>query len=154
MAQLTNYVARPSEYILREGSHLNDQELHAFNGCSLWYVHMYYSSMPIYRYRKFEVPISLNGLIYCMISESRYWLIQTIFQYMTTDLPTSENKLILTISEIILNYRYRYSVYKSHWPIRHYWWVCKMCDDLFKIIRHIIWSSEKLFVNIETHDVW
>ena len=77
--------------MLREGSHLNDQELHAFNGCSLWYSHMHYSSMPIYRYRKFEVPISLNGLIYCMISES------------INDLPIS----VIRICDIRWLFRYR-----------------------------------------------
>ena len=35
---------------------------------------------------------------------------------------------------------------KSHRPIRHSWWLCKMSEDLFKTIRHIVWSSDKTFL--------
>ena len=39
------------------------------------------------------------------------------------------------------------SVHKSHRPIRHCRWFCKMSDDLFKIIRHIVWSSQNFAMN-------
>ena len=38
---------------------------------------------------------------------------------------------------------------KSHQPIRHCWWFCKMSDDLLKIITHclIIWETFPQYLN-------
>ena len=41
--------------------------------------------------------------------------------------------------------------WKSHQLIRHCWWFGKLSDDLFKIIRHIVW---KTFVNYLNLNVW